>query len=112
MREAVTASSEWAAEQPPITRIVPPRGWLNLDLQEVWGYWELLYFFVWRDLKVRYKQTAIGIAWVVIQPFMTMLVFTLFFGRLAKIPSEGLPYPLFYYSALLPWTYFAGALTN
>jgi lipopolysaccharide transport system permease protein len=112
MREGVTAIRGWVAEERQITRIAPPRGLFNLDLREVCVYWELLYFFVWRDLKVRYKQTAIGVAWVVIQPFMAMLIFTLFFGRLARIPSEGLPYPLFYYSSLLPWTYFAGALTN
>jgi lipopolysaccharide transport system permease protein len=87
-------------------------GWFELNVREVWAYRELLYFFVWRDLKIRYKQTAIGVAWVLIQPFMTMIIFTVFFGRLAKIPSEGLPYPIFYYSALLPWTYFAGALTT
>jgi lipopolysaccharide transport system permease protein len=87
-------------------------GRFGIDFRELWSYRELLYFFVWRDLKIRYKQTAIGAAWVVIQPLMTMAVFSLFFGRLAKIPSGGLPYPLFYYIALLPWTYFAGALTN
>ncbi len=91
-------------------QIAPPRGWFELDLKEIWRYRELLYFFVWRDLKVRYKQTAIGVAWVVIQPLMAMLVFTLFFGRLAKMPSGGLPYPVFYYSALLPWLYFAASL--
>lgn len=96
----------------PWHAIAPPRGWLDLDLREIWEYRELLYFFAWRDLKVRYKQTVIGVAWVVLQPFFTMLVFSLFFGRLAKVPSEGLPYPIFYYCALLPWTYFAGALTN
>ena len=79
---------------------------------ELWEYRELLYFFVWRDIKVRYKQTAIGAAWAVLQPFLTMLVFSLFFGKLAHIPSEGLPYPIFYYSALLPWMYFAAALQN
>lgn len=93
-----------------IVRIEPPRGWLDLRLSEVWAYRELLYFFVWRDVKVRYKQTAIGVAWVVIQPLMTMGVFTLFFGRLAKLPSNGLPYPVFYFTALIPWTYFSGAL--
>jgi len=92
--------------------IAPPCGWLNIDLKELYAARELLYFFVWRDIKVRYKQTAIGAAWVVIQPFMTMVVFSLFFGKLAKIPSNGLPYPVFYYSALLPWTYFAGALQH
>ena len=98
-------------EQPTL-RIAPPRGWLHIDLRELWAARELLYFFVWRDIKIRYKQTAIGAAWAVIQPFMTMVVFSLFFGHLAKIPSNGLPYPIFYYSALLPWTYFAGALQN
>jgi lipopolysaccharide transport system permease protein len=79
---------------------------------ELWTYRELIYFFVWRDIKIRYKQTAIGAAWAVLQPFLTMLIFTLFFGRLAHIPSGGLPYPIFYYSALLPWMYFAAALQN
>lgn len=92
--------------------IRPPRGWWDVNLREVWQYRELLYFFVWRDVKVRYKQTVIGAAWAVIQPFFTMVVFSLFFGKLAKIPSNGLPYPIFYYSALLPWMYFAGALQN
>jgi len=97
---------------PPLLRIAPPRGWLELNLREIWEYRELLYFFVWRDLKIRYKQTAIGAAWAVLQPFLTMIVFSLFFGALARIPSHGLPYPIFYYSALLPWMYFAGALQN
>jgi len=92
--------------------IAPPSSWVDLNLRELWQYRELLYFFVWRDLKIRYKQTAIGAAWAVLQPFLTMVVFSLFFGRLARIPSGGLPYPIFYYSALLPWTYFAGALQN
>lgn len=96
----------------PVTIIRPKRGWWDLDLRELWEYRELLYFFVWRDVKVRYKQTVIGVAWAIIQPFMTMVVFSLFFGKLAKIPSHGLPYPIFYYSALLPWTYFANALQN
>lgn len=95
-----------------LTRISPPQRWLELESAELWRYRELLYFFVWRDLKVRYKQTVIGAAWAVLQPFLTMLVFSLFFGVLAKIPSEGLPYPIFYYSALLPWGYFATSLTT
>jgi lipopolysaccharide transport system permease protein len=86
------------------------RRWLALDLPELWAYRELLYFFVWRDIKVRYKQTVIGAAWAILQPVMTMLVFSLFFGRLAKIPSQGLPYPVFYYCALLPWMYFSTAM--
>jgi len=94
------------------TTIAPSSSWLDLNLRELWNYRELLYFFVWRDLKVRYKQTAIGAAWAILQPFLTMVVFSLFFGKLAHIPSNGLPYPIFYYSALLPWVYFAGALQN
>jgi lipopolysaccharide transport system permease protein len=96
----------------PVIEITPPSGWLDLNFRELWQFRELLYFFVWRDIKIRYKQTAIGAAWAVLQPLMTMLVFSLFFGHLAKIPSGGLPYPIFYYSALLPWMYFAGALQN
>ncbi len=95
-----------------VTRIEPPRGLFNLRLGELWAYRELLYFFVWRDVKVRYKQTAVGVLWVVLQPLLTMAVFTLFFGRLAKLPSEGLPYPVFYFAALVPWTYFNYALQN
>ena len=98
--------------QPPVVRITPPGQWWILPLAELWAYRELIYFFVWRDIKVRYKQTAIGAAWAVLQPLLTMIVFSLFFGRLAHIPSEGLPYPIFYYSALLPWMYFAAALQN
>src|ERR1700676_3087721 len=97
---------------PATVRIEPPHGWLDLRLAEVWQYRELLYFFVWRDVKIRYKQTAIGVVWVVLQPLMTMGVFTLFFGRLAKLPSDGLPYPVFYFSALVPWTYFSTALQS
>lgn len=96
----------------PVTRIEPPRGWFDLRLREVWQYRELLYFFILRDIKIRYKQTAIGITWVVLQPLMTMGVFTIFFGRLAKLPSQGLPYPVFYFAALVPWAYFSQALTG
>jgi len=95
---------------PLIIRIQPPRGLLESRLGEVWAYRELLYFFVWRDVKIRYKQTAIGVLWVILQPVLNMLVFTLFFGKLAKLPSDGLPYPVFYFAALIPWTYFASAL--
>ena len=94
----------------PVFRITPPSRWWVLPFGELWDSRELLYFFVWRDIKIRYKQTAIGAAWAVLQPLLTMLVFSLFFGKLAHIPSEGLPYPIFYYSALLPWRYFAAAL--
>jgi len=95
---------------PTVVRIAPRRGWLDLQLAELWSFRELLYFFVWRDVKIRYKQTVVGVAWAVLQPFLAMVVFSLFFGALAKIPSNGLPYPVFYYCALLPWIYFAGAL--
>jgi lipopolysaccharide transport system permease protein len=98
------------AEKIPVLRITPPGGWWKLPFAEIWEYRELIYFFVWRDIKVRYKQTAIGASWAIIQPLATMLLFTMVFGRLAHIPSEGLPYAVFYYAALLPWTYFASAL--
>ncbi len=94
------------------TMIAPPSRSFDLNLGELWAYRELLYFFVWRDLKVRYKQTAIGALWAILQPFMTMLVFSLVFGRLAHMPSNGLPHPVFYYSGLLAWIYFSGALQH
>ena len=96
----------------PTTRIEPSRGWFNLRLKELWEYRELLYFFVWRDVKIRYKQTAIGVLWVILQPLLTMIVFTLFFGKLAKMPSQGLPYPVFYFAAVVPWMYFSVALVT
>src|ERR1700680_1923758 len=96
----------------PVLRIDARSSWLALDLAELWAYRELLYFFVWRDIKVRYKQTVIGAAWAILQPVMTMFVFSLFFGTLAKIPSQGMPYPIFYYCALLPWMYFSTAMQS
>jgi lipopolysaccharide transport system permease protein len=96
----------------PVLRIEPARGWVSLGLKEFWQYRELLYFLVWRDIKVRYKQTALGAAWAIMQPVFTMLVFSLFFGRLARIPSDGIPYPLFSFAALVPWTFFANGLTQ
>jgi len=101
-----------AAEMPPLLRITPPARWWALPFGELWAYRELLYFFVWRDIKIRYKQTAIGAAWAVLQPLLAMAVFTLFFGRLAHMSSEGLPYQVFSYCGLLPWMYFAAALQN
>jgi lipopolysaccharide transport system permease protein len=95
-----------------ITRIRPSQGWLPLDLRGLWEYRELIYFLVWRDVKVRYKQTIFGAAWAIFQPFLAMVVFSIFFGRLAGIPSEGVPYPVFAFTALVPWTYFANALTQ
>jgi lipopolysaccharide transport system permease protein len=90
--------------------IQPSRGWIPVNLSEVWEYRELLYFLIWRDIKVRYKQTVLGAAWAIIQPFFTMVVFSLFFGHLAKMPSDGIPYPIFVYCGLLPWQLFAHAL--
>ena len=94
------------------THIEPTRGWVGLNLKDLWDYRELLYFLTWRDIKVRYKQTALGAAWAVLQPFLTMVVFSVFFGNLAKVPSDGLPYPIFSYTALLPWQLFAYALSG
>lgn len=97
---------------PPVLRITPPGRWWAIPFAELWEHRELIYFFMWREIKVRYKQTAIGAGWAILQPFMTMLLFTVVFGRFAHIPSEGMPYPIFYYSALLPWMYFSNSLTN
>jgi lipopolysaccharide transport system permease protein len=96
----------------PVIRIEPSKGWVSLKLNELWEYRELLYFLTWRDIKVRYKQTVLGAAWAIIQPFFTMVVFSVFFGRLAKMPSDGIPYPIFSYSALVPWTFFAQGLNQ
>lgn len=92
--------------------IEPQQGWVNIRLQELWDYRELLYFLVWRDIKVRYKQTFFGVAWVVIQPILTMVIFSIVFGRLAKLPTDGIPYPIFNYAALLPWQLFSRALSD
>ena len=97
------ARTEWVT-------IEPPRAALHIGLSELWRHRELLYFLTWRDIKVRYKQTALGVAWAVLQPLATMAVFSLFFGRLARMPSEGVPYPLFAFAALVPWTFFANGL--
>ena len=96
----------------PLTVIEPRTGWVPVDLKELWKFRELLYFLTKREIQVRYKQTVLGGLWAIIQPFFTMVVFTLFFGRLAKMPSDGIPYPIFVYAGLLPWTYFANALSN
>src|SRR6266542_6656493 len=96
----------------PVTILRPSRGWVPLNLREMWEYRELLYFLAWRDIKVRYKQTVLGASWAIIQPFFTMVVFSIFFGRLAKIPSDGVPYPIFVYAALVPWTFFANVLNQ
>jgi len=94
------------------TVIKPSKGWVSIRLRDLWEYRELLYFLTWRDIKVRYKQTALGALWAIIQPFFTMVVFSLFFGRLAKVPSDGIPYPIFAFAALVPWTFFANGLSQ
>ncbi len=96
----------------PTIVIQPSKGWISLRLRDLWEYRELLYFLVWRDIKVRYKQTALGAAWAIIQPFFSMVVFSLFFGKLAKMPSDGIPYPIFAYAGLVPWTFFANGLAQ
>ena len=109
---AVVAETRAPAEVTPVIRIEPSRGWVSLKLRELWEYRELLYFLTWRDIKVRYKQTVLGAAWAILQPFMTMVVFSLFFGRLARIPSDGLPYPIFSLAGLVPWQFFAYGLNQ
>ena len=98
-----------STESAPVTRIAPTRGWVNLHLRELWDHRELLYFLTWRDVKVRYKQTILGAGWAVLQPLISMVIFTLVFGKLAKMPSDGIPYPIFTYSALVQWLFFASA---
>ena len=111
-KEDKTTQTTSEAKEAPVIVIEPSRGWVSLQLAELWRYRELLYFLVWRDVKVRYKQTVLGAAWAIIQPFFTMVVFSLFFGKLAKIPSDGVPYPIFSYAALVPWTFFSSALSQ
>lgn len=106
-RESVSS-----ADRPPLVVIEPGRAWSALDLRELWNYRELLYFLTWRDIKVRYKQTVLGAGWAILQPVLTMLIFTAIFGRFAGIPSDNIPYPIFVYAALLPWTFFSNAVTN
>jgi lipopolysaccharide transport system permease protein len=96
----------------PLVRIRPGRSWLAVDVRDLWSYRELLYFLTWRDLKVRYKQTILGVAWAIMQPLFTMVIFTLFFGRLAGVPSDGVPYPVFVYAGLIIWTFFSNTVTT
>jgi lipopolysaccharide transport system permease protein len=96
----------------PVVIIRPSRGWVSLRLGDLWEFRELLYFLTWRDIKVRYKQTVLGATWAILQPFLTMLVFSLFFGKLAKMPSDGIPYPIFSFAGLVPWTFFAYGLSQ
>jgi lipopolysaccharide transport system permease protein len=104
--------SEAASLPAGITRIAPSRGWASLNLGELWRFRELIYFLIWRDVKVRYKQTVLGVGWAILQPFLTMVVFSLFFGELAGLPSDGIPYPIFAYTALLPWQLFESGVTK
>lgn len=108
MNKAITS----VQDQDEVIILKPTQGWSALNLGDLWRYRELIYFLIWRDIKVRYKQTALGAAWAIIQPFFTMVVFTIFFGKLAKVPSDNVPYPIFSYTALLPWGLFAKALSD
>lgn len=107
-------SSYGSAELPdkPVVVIERAKSWVGLNLRDLWSYRELLYFLMWRDVKVRYKQTLLGASWAIIQPLVTMIVFTYFFGKLARVPTDGVPYPVFFYTGLLVWTYFSNALIN
>lgn len=107
-----TAPPAAGAQTVPVIRIEPSGGWVSLRLAELWEYRELLFFLTWRDVKIRYKQTALGVIWGVLQPLLTMLVFSIFFGRLAKIPSDGVPYPIFALIGLTPWNFFSNGLTQ
>ena len=95
-----------------IEYVIKPQKGISLNLKEIWNYRELFYFFTWRDIKVKYKQTALGFLWAVLQPFLTMIIFTVFFGKMLKVPSDGIPYPIFAYSGLIIWNVFASGLSN
>jgi lipopolysaccharide transport system permease protein len=111
-RTVEVGESSGSADRESVTVIRPPRGWQLVDLRELWRFRELLYFLIWRDVKVRYKQTVLGAAWAVLQPLMMMVVFTIFFSRLAGISSGDIPYPVFVFAGLLPWTFFANAIST
>jgi lipopolysaccharide transport system permease protein len=113
-RSAVAALAPRGVDDGPVPHIhiQPSKGWVSLGLRELWKYRELLYFLIWRDVKVRYKQTVLGAAWAIVQPLFTMVIFSLFFGKLAKIPSDGIPYPIFSYAALVPWALFSNGLSQ
>jgi lipopolysaccharide transport system permease protein len=108
----VTETSDNALPDDPLFSITAQRGWVDLNLRELWAYRELLYFLTWRDIKVRYKQTVLGVAWAILQPVVSMVIFTLFFGKLAHMPSDGIPYPIFAYAGLLPWTFVSNAVSG
>lgn len=111
---ATTSASNLSTSknEPQVVLIKPSKAWVSLNLRSLWEYRELLYFLTWRDIKVRYKQTVLGAAWAILQPFLTMVIFSVFFGRLVKVPSDGIPYPLFAFTALVPWTFFANGLNQ
>ncbi|MEW5735384.1 MAG: ABC transporter permease [Thermodesulfobacteriota bacterium] len=109
--EGATGNGKGAASEAPVTLILPPKKGVGIGWAELWEYRELLYFLTWRDVKVRYKQTVLGASWAILQPLATMVLFTLIFGRLAKMPSDDIPYPLFSFAALVPWTFFSRAVT-
>jgi homopolymeric O-antigen transport system permease protein len=108
----IDAVNKYSKTAIPTIRIEPSRGWIALDLRKLWAYRELLYFLVWRDVIIRYKQTVLGVAWSVIQPLITMMIFTVIFSYFGRFPSEGLPYPVFAYCGLIPWSYFSSAITR
>ena len=110
-RSAASAES-YVLPAEPVVVVEPSRSWVALNLREIWSYRELLFFLVWRDVKVRYKQTVLGASWAIIQPLITMIIFTYFFGKLARVPTDGVPYPIFFYTGLLIWTYFSNAVVN
>jgi lipopolysaccharide transport system permease protein len=112
LRQAACSITRPGSPSENFVRIEPSKGWVSLKLRELWEYRELLYFLIWRDIKVRYKQTVLGGAWAIIQPFFTMIVFSLFFGKLANVPSDGIPYPIFSFAALVPWAFFANGLNQ
>lgn len=110
--QPVASLSSGNLPEEPLVVIQPNKAWSAVELRDLWAFRELLYFLTWRDVKVRYKQTGLGIAWAILQPVLTMLIFTIFFGRLAGVPSDNIPYPIFAYAGLLPWTFFANAISN
>lgn len=112
VKDNVSSSSKDRLKGIPTIRIQPTEGWTSIKLSEIWNHRELIMIFIWRDLKVRYRQTVIGVLWAIFQPFLTMVVFSVFFGRLAQIPSDEIPYPIFSYTALVPWTFFANGINQ
>jgi lipopolysaccharide transport system permease protein len=111
-RPARSGDPSFIVPDKPVVIIESSKAWVPVNLSDLWSYRELLYFLVWRDIKVRYKQTLLGALWAILQPLTTMIIFTYFFGKLARIPTDGIPYPVFFYTGLLIWTYFSGAVTN